>query len=105
MRTTDLLRLAAVVLATLTLGGCFSFKGEIPSVPSWGEPPPAGTIVTANPNSKPDVVRENQQLRDRVAWLEHQIQGRQNKVQKLQREQADIQREIDKLNGDLRKYK
>jgi len=104
MLRTDMIRVLGLLLATVTLGGCFSFKGSVPDVPGWGGPPPPATVVSADPNSKPDVIRENSQLRERVAWLEKQIQGRKNKVQKLQQDEANTRRDIDRLNGDLRRY-
>ena len=88
----------------LVLAGCFRANVEVPEPPAFGGPPPNGKIRPAKPDDKDDVIRENQELRARNAWLERQIEGRRKKHDDLRRDQQNIQADIDRVQRERARY-
>ena len=77
--------------------GCMKVEAKAPESISWGSPPPPTTIARANPDSKADLLRENQQLRERVAWLEEQNRHLAQKCQNLDRQSGEIRADMAKI--------
>ena len=96
--------LLMAVAGVLMLAGCFRLNAEVPEPPTLGGPPPSGNIRPAHPDNKSDVVRENQELRARNAWLERQIEGRQKKRDDLRRDQQNIQADINRIQREKERY-
>lgn len=99
------LLLIGTLAALVGLAGCFSGKIEVPEGYGVRPPPPPGTIAPATPGSRDDAIRENQQLRDRVAWLEDDIRRQNNKYDKLGRDNTEIKADINKLSAERDSYK
>jgi len=99
-------KLALLVAAAgvLVLTGCFNANVQVPEPPAFGAPPPATTIRPANANDRDDVIRENQELRARNAWLERQIADRQRKHETLRRDQDNIKADIARTQRERERY-
>jgi len=97
-----MLSLAAMGVSVLT--GCFKASVEVPDVPRWGEPPPTSNVRPADSNDKTDVIRENQELRARNAWLERQIEGRQRKHADLLHDQKKLQDDIARTQRERARF-
>ncbi|MCL2701014.1 MAG: hypothetical protein FWE88_04905 [Phycisphaerae bacterium] len=87
----------------LMSAGCFSFRAEAPEL-VVGSPPP-DRVHQADPNDKSDVIRENQELHARNAWLERQVEGRQKKHKELLRDQDNIQADIKRTQRETERYR
>ena len=98
------LMLLFAAAGVLVWAGCFNFHAEVPEPPGFGDAPPSGDVRKANPTDKADVIRENQELRARIAWLERQIEGRQKKRDDLRRDQQNIQADIDRTQRERARY-
>ena len=90
-----------MLLGALALGGCMSVNATGPDSVALGgrelySAQPPANIPAADPNSPQDLQRENQQLKDRTAWLKAHIQ-------KLQGKSDDLSRKIDDALAKLRK--
>ncbi len=105
MGKTNLAIVFGAALGAILVGGCFKADVEVPSYAGWGRPAPAANIPPANPNDKADLVRENQQLNDRLAYLEEQNRKLSGKSQNQKREMAKIQSQIDDLSRQRDQYK
>jgi hypothetical protein len=92
-------------LGLLTVAGCFKADVTVPDVPYIPSPAPPGNIVKANPGDRADLLRENQQLRDRVAWLEQDNARLDKKIRSLQNDQAKIQADIDRYAAERDRYR
>jgi len=100
--------LAWVSLVVILLGlgsGCVKVDAKAPENVSWGSQPPAASIAKADPNSKSDLIRENHQLRERVAWLEEQNRRSANKAKELEKEKQGVQSETDKVAAERDRYR
>jgi hypothetical protein len=96
----------SLVLVPLGVGsGCMKVDVKAPEDISWGSPPPAASIPKADPDSKSDLIRENHQLRERVAWLEEQNRRSANKSNELENEKQGVQSETDKLAAERDRYR
>lgn len=100
-----ILVLGALMLAGLA--GCGKASVTVPENVGVfvGGPPPPATIAPGNPNSHEDLVRENQQLRDRVAWLEDQNRRLYGKHEKLGVKMDEIRAEMAKLAAERDRYR
>lgn len=87
------------------LWGCVNAHVTIPDYSSYMSAPPPATIPKADPSSKADLLRENQQLRDRTAYLEREIASGQKKSAKLDGEARDVQAKIQKVEAERDRYK
>jgi hypothetical protein len=85
-----------VAAALLAVGGCVRASAPA-SISIGGPPPPPAYVAPADPNSRPDLLRENQQLRDRVAWLEDRNRKRADKYNN------DLAKDIEEIRADMRK--
>jgi hypothetical protein len=95
--------------ALLSLGlamspGCFQADVTVPDIPYASSPPPA-RIAKADPNDKADLLRENQELRQRVAWLEEDNARLERKQRGLAGDLAKIQADIDKTAAERDRYR
>ena len=101
----------AILCASLCLvlmglaAGCLNVDAKAPEGALWGRPAPTATIPQADPASKADLLRENQQLRERIAWLESQISKSAGKSRDLGEDKREIQAEMAKLAADRDRYK
>ena len=97
---------ASLLLTSICLPvGCIKVDAKAPENISWGSPPPVASIPRADPGSKSYLLRENQQLRDRVAWLEEQNRKSARKSTELTGDKQDIQAEINKVAAERDRYK
>ncbi len=99
--------LAWVSFGLLAVAGCFKADVTVPEIPYYGSSgsvPPAN-ITRADPNDRCDLLRENQQLRDRIAWLEQDNSRLERKIRSLREDQAEIQADIDKAAAQRDRYK
>jgi len=94
----------SLFVGVLMLTGCFRTSVEVPEPPGFGGPTPTGNVRPANSNDKGDVVRENQELRARNAWLERQIDDRQKKHGNLRRDQEKLRDEIGRVQRERARY-
>ena len=99
-----------MLLGTLALGGCVSVNATGPErvVINGREvyaAAPAADIPVADPNSLQDLQRENQQLKDRAAWLDAHIQKLQNSNNDLSRKIGDAIAKLQKLSAQLDRAK
>ena len=85
--------------------GCVKVDAKAPENISWGSPPPPASIPQAEPGSKSGLLSENQQLRDRIAWLEEQSRKSARKSKELDSEKQDIQAEMGKIAAERDRYK
>ncbi len=85
--------------------GCVKVDAKAPENISWGSQPPPASIPRADPSSKSDLLRENQQLRERVTWLEEQNRKSATKSRELEDEKQDIQAEMDKIAAERDRYR
>ncbi len=97
--------LAAACLAAL-VSSCAEIKApeRITYPGGWSTAPPAN-IPPADPNSLSDLRRENQQLRDRTAWLEDHIRKLQNSQRKNDDEINKLHIEMDNLAAERDRYR
>jgi hypothetical protein len=85
--------------------GCVKVDATAPENVSWGSPAPPASIAKADPSSKSDLLRENQQLRERVAWLEEQNRKSAKKSKEFENEKQDIQAEMDRIAAERDRYR
>ena len=99
--------MSALGLMAAMLSGCFQAHGEATVPSGWGIPSeaPSATIAPANPKSVEDLSRENQQLRQRIAYLERDNGSLQKKQNDKERKIADIRAENDKIAAEAARYK
>lgn len=92
-------------LGLLTVAGCFKADVTVPDGFYTSSPPPPASIVKADPGDRADLLRENQQLRQRVAWLEEDNARLDKKIRSLQNDQAKIQADIDRYAAERDRYR
>ena len=90
--------------------GCWQADVTVPSDISLGggdflSSPPPSHIPPADPNSAPDLRRENEQLRQRIAWLERQNAKSDKKYKDQAEELADIRADMAKVASDRDRYR
>ncbi len=98
-----LLTIAAGVM--LLFLGCYKADVQVPDYGSWGQPPPPAIITPANPNDKADLIRENQELRDRLAWVENQNHHDAHKYNELGDDIAKVREKLAQYQADRDRYK
>jgi len=94
------LLLTVIFLST----GCVNVDAKAPK-DLWGSPPPSASIAQADPDSRTDLLRENRQLRDRLDWLQHENSKSANKLHDLQRKEADLRADMEKIATERDLYK
>lgn len=87
------------------VAGCLNVDAKAPESAFWGRPAPTATIPQADRASKADLLRENQQLRERIAWLESQISKSAGKSRDLDQDKREVQAEMAKIAADRDRYK
>ena len=90
------------LVAGLAMAGCFSANVKAPENINLGggdiySAPPPANIPHADPNSLEALRLENQQLRDRIAWLE-------NNIRKSQEKSDDTAKKIEKVSAEKSEY-
>lgn len=100
-----LLAVSLLLIVTSLPTGCVKVDAKAPENISWGTPPPPASVPRADANSKSDLLRENQQLRERVAWLEEQNRKSARKSQDLEKDKREIQAEMDKIAAERDRYR
>ena len=95
-----LLTIAAGVM--LLFLGCYKADVQVPDYGSWGQPPPPAIITPANPNDKADLIRENQELRDRLAWVENQNHHDAHEYKRPRRRHRQGARKVGPIPGGSR---
>ena len=93
--------------ATAVLGGCARVEvPAVPDIPGWGSsPPPTKVIPPADPNSLGDLRRENDQLRARIAYLEHRNDRLARKYRDLEGDMQEVKADMDKIAAERDRYK
>ena len=99
------LAIALFSLGLLTAAGCFKADVTVPDIPYVSSPPPPAHVVRADPDDRTDLLRENQQLRQRIAWLERDNARLDKKIRSLQNDQAEIQDDIDRAAAQRDRYR
>lgn len=99
-----------MLFGSLALGGCLSVDATAPESivlngrEVYAAAPPAN-IPVADPNSTQDLRRENQQLQDRIVWLDGHIQKLQNSSNGLARKIGEAAAKLRKLTAQLERAK
>ena len=96
--------LIAMPAAMCGLAGCVKVDAKAPESIGWGSPPPLATIPSADPYSKADLLRENQQLRQRVAWLDEQNRKLARKSGEIEADKREIQADMVKIAAERDRY-
>ncbi len=96
--------MVAMPAAMVSLAGCVKVDAKAPENMGWGSPAPAASIPQADPSSKADLLRENQQLRWRVAWLDEQNRKLAKKSGELENDNREIQTEMAKIAAERDRY-
>ena len=93
------------LLGLLTIAGCFKADVTVPDVLYSSYSAPPAHIVKADPNDRTDLLRENQQLCQRIAWLEQDNARLDKKICSLQNDQAKIQADTDRAAAERDRYR
>lgn len=102
---TRFLACAALALGLLTSSGCFKADVTVPEIPYGSSPPPPAQVPKANPDDRADLLRENEQLRQRIAWLEQDSVRLEKKQRSLAKDLTEIQADIDKAAAERDRYR
>jgi hypothetical protein len=94
----------SLLAAMGSLAGCVKVDAKAPEGIGWGSPPPAASIPSADPASKADLLRENQQLRQRVAWLDEQNRKLARKSGEVEADKREIQADMAKIAAERDRY-
>jgi len=100
----SILCISLLVLATGALSGCVRVNAKAPEDIPWVTPAPAASVPRAEPGSKADLLRENQQLRERIAWLDEQNRESAKKHSELESDKREIQAEMAKIAAQRDRY-
>ena len=92
-----------VLVAALDLPGCYKVDVKLPR--GVGDPPPTGAIAQADPANKTDLLRENRQLRQRIAWLDEENRDAAKEYAELENEQLEIQADIKRFAAERDRYR
>jgi hypothetical protein len=100
-----LLATGTAMLLSAFLAGCANVTVPDYAGGSWGQPEPSATITPANVNNKADLVRENGELRDRLAWVENQNRKQSKKYNDLADDMAKVRGKTDQYSAERDRYK
>ena len=103
MQKTTLLAILLLLGAGLA-AGCAKVEAKAPQGLYRAEPPPLSAIQRADPKDKADLLRENQQLRDRLDWLGQRAEKSDKKYQSLGKEEQEVQAEMKRLDAEINRY-
>lgn len=105
-------KILLMALSILAMGtaGCLKVDASLPKRISVGgnevySAPPPADIAPADPNSKADLIRENDQLRQRISYLENDIRKLSHKTQDQDHDIADIRADMQKIASQRDRYK
>lgn len=96
--------LVGMLAAMCGLTGCVQVDAKAPENIGLGSAPPPASIPQADPSSKADLLRENQQLRQRVAWLDERNRKLVRKSGELEADKREIQAEMTKIAAERDRY-
>jgi hypothetical protein len=100
-----LLAAGAAMLLSAFMAGCATVTVPDYGGGSWGQPEPSGTITPGNPNNKADLVRENTELRDRLAWVVDRNRSLSRKYNDLPDDMAKVREKTNQYAADRDRYK
>ena len=103
--TRMLLAMGTAVFLSVLLAGCANVTVPDYAGGGWGQPEPSATITPASANDKADLVRENGQLRDRLAWVENQNRKQSKKYNDLADDMAKAREKTDQYAAERDRYK
>lgn len=93
-----------LLIAMGALAGCVRVNAKAPRDIPWYTPAPPASIPRADPTSKADLLRENQQLRQRVAWLDERNRKSARKHGELESDKREIQADMAKIAAERDRY-
>ena len=100
MRTILIVSLVAIGLGMTA--GCVKVDAK---APSFDRSPPPATVTYAANSDKADLLRENQQLRNRLAWLGKENRKLADKSYDLGEDIDELLDEIDKLDSECERFR
>ena len=103
--TRMLLAAGTMVLLSAFMAGCATVTVPDYGGGNWGQPEPSAVITPANPGNKTDLVRENTELRDRLAWVENRNRGLTKKYNDLADDMAKVREKTDQYAAERDRYK
>ena len=101
--TRMLLAISVAPLALLL--GCFKADVQVPDYGNWGQSPQPAVVTPANPNDKADLIRENTELRNSVAWYENQNSRQAHKYKDLADDMTKVREKRDQYARERDQYK
>jgi len=99
-----ILCISLLILAMGVLSGCVRVNAKAPEDIPWVTPAPTASVPRAQPNSKADLLRENQQLRERIAWLDEQNRKLAKEHSELKSDKREIQADMAKIAAQRDRY-
>lgn len=102
--TRSILCSSLLILAMGVLSGCVRVNAKAPENIPWVTPAPSASIPRAEANSKADLLRENQQLRERIAWLDEQNRELAKKHSELESDKREIRADMAKIAAQRDRY-
>jgi hypothetical protein len=100
-----LLAAGTAALLSAFMAGCATVTVPDYSGGSWGQPEPSAVVTPGNPNNKADLVRENTELRDRLAWVENRNRSLSRKYNDLADDMAKARQKTDQYAAERDRYK
>lgn len=99
-----ILRGSLLLIAMGALAGCVRVNAKAPRNIPWYTPAPLASIPRGDPTSKADLLRENRQLRERIAWLDEQNRKSTRKYGELESDKREIQADMAKIAAERDRY-
>lgn len=93
-----------LLIAMGALAGCVRVNAKAPQNIPWYTPAPTASIPRSDPTSAADLLRENQQLRERIAWLEEQNRKSAKKHSELESDKHKIRAEMTEIAAERDRY-
>ncbi len=100
----SILCISLLILAMGALSGCVKVNAKAPENIPWLTPAPTASVPRAEPTSKADLLRENQQLRERIAWLDKQNRKSAKKHSELENDKREIRADMAKIAAQRDRY-
>lgn len=97
--------LIVVVGGLLLLAGCFKADVEVPQNIPLGRSAPPAQVAQAPQNDQTGLARENQQLRERISYLQNQNLKHSRKYAELENDMNKVRDEINRLAAQRDRYK
>jgi hypothetical protein len=96
---------AAMVLSAFMAGCATVTVPDYTGGGGWGQPEPSAVVTPASPNNKADLVRENTELRDRLAWVENRNRSLSQKYNDLNDDMAKVREKTNQYAADRDRYR